>query len=213
MGQINLHSARNHLLPKASVQSRPQDLDELGGDKPKMIEKPNRVNMTPNKCKIHMEMETEHATPWESLIKVERAVVETGSTTISIHTRECVADSPTERVAEQEALDAGLARLARIRQEMLPTENVVPVTIPNGAEDPAVVINQLRARVAEMEAECEGLRKKRTRSLSVPSPVMPGVDQSMSVWGPEPDRRSVLMQTLIDQGSSLVPKSNRFSPL
>ena len=68
------------------------------------------------------------------------------------------------------------------RQEIAPTENVVLVTIPNGAEDPAVVINQLRARVAEIEAECEGLRKKRTRSLSVPSPDMPGVD-SMSVLG------------------------------
>ena len=74
-----------------------------------------------------------------------------------------------ERVAEQEALDAGLARLARIRQEMTrATESAIPVTIPNGAEDPAVVINQLRGRVAEMEAECEGLLKKRTRSLSVP---------------------------------------------
>ena len=38
-------------------------------------------------------------------------------------------------------------------------------------------------------------------------------DQSMSVWGAWPDRKSVLMQTLIDQGSSLVPKSNRFIPL
>ena len=75
---------------------------------------------------------------------------------------------------------------------------------------PFVVINQLRARVAEMEAECEGLRKKRTRSLSVPSPDMPGVDQSMSVWGPEPDRRSVLMQTLIDQGS---PEVQSFQPV
>ena len=107
----------------------------------------------------------------------------------------------------------GLALLAKRRQEMLPTENAVPVTIPNGTEDPVVVINQLRARVAEMDAECEGLRKKRTRSFSVPSPDMPGVDQSMSVWGPEPDRRSVLMQTLIDQGSFFVPKYNRFSPL
>ena len=88
-----------------------------------------------------------------------------------------------ERVAEQEALDAGLARLAWIRQEMTSaTKSAIPVTIPNEAEDPAVVINQLRARVAEMEAECEGLRKKRTKSLSVPSPDMPGVDQSMSVW-------------------------------
>ena len=37
-------------------------------------------------------------------------------------------------VAEQEALDAGLARLARIRQEMTgATESATPVTIPNGA--------------------------------------------------------------------------------
>ena len=112
MGQINLHSERNHQLLKASVQSRPQDLDELGGDTPKLIEKPNRVNMTPNRCKIHMEMETEHAAPWESLIKVNRALVETRSTTISIQTRGCVADSPkqTRHIAGQQSRDKNCAR-------------------------------------------------------------------------------------------------------
>ena len=52
------------------------------------------------------------------------------------------------------------------------------------SDDPAVMINQLRARVAEMEAD----RKKRTRSLSVPSPDMPGVTRPCGAGARSPVR-------------------------
>ena len=90
-----------------------------------------------------------------------------------------------ERAAEQKDLDAAQVRLTRLREDMMrpssprPTQPAAtPVPDPTLAE-----VHQLRARVAEMEAEREEFRKKRARSLSVPSPDMPGAsEQSVALF-------------------------------
>ena len=110
-----------------------------------------------------------------------------------------------ERVAEQKELDAALSRLTRLRAEMS-RESADPRTHTAGCESTSpdstlAELHELRARVAEMEVEREDLRKKRGRSLSVPSPDMPGAsDQSVALFRHLARDRSALIATLIDQG-------------
>ena len=89
---------------------------------------------------------------------------------------------------EQQELDAAHARMARFREEM--ANAVPPPTVPGDPAQPTSVLDlvseaeRLRSRVAEMEAEREEARKKRSRSLSVPSPDLvggPGV--TLQKWG------------------------------
>ena len=70
--------------------------------------------------------------------------------------------------------------------------------------------------MVEMEIEREEVRKKRARSLSVPSPDLVGGDVSLQEWGALQDQRvgqhqGAFMETLISRGSTLA-QSNRFSP-
>ena len=82
-----------------------------------------------------------------------------------------------ERAAEQCQPDAAVARLNRLKEEIAridpppqPQVSPVPTTVP----EPMAEVHQLKSRVAELESEREEWRKKRTRSLSVPSADMPG---------------------------------------
>ena len=74
-------------------------------------------------------------------------------------------------------------------------------------------LDRLRARVAEMEIEREEVRKKRSRSLSVPSPnLVGGPDVSLQGLGAQQRvglHQGAFMETLI----STLAQSNRFSPL
>ena len=108
-------------------------------------------------------------------------------------------------------------RLTRLREEILrapspgPTQ---PAATPVQPDPTLAEVHQLRARVAEMEAEREEFRKKRARSLSVPSPEMPGAsEQSVALFQHPTRNRSALMSTLIDQAGSFARSSNRYSPL
>ena len=123
-----------------------------------------------------------------------------------------------ERIAEQKELDAALVRLTRLREEMSrvpapgPTQ---PASVQPVPPDPTLAeLQQLRVRVAEMEMEREEFRKKRGRSLSVPSPDMPGAsEQSIALFQHPARDRSSLMATLIDRGGTIAGSSNRFNPL
>ena len=130
-----------------------------------------------------------------------------------------------ERLKEQQDLDAALAGIARLREEMA---RAVPVTVPPVGSDstqPARIpdlvaeFDRLRARVREMEVEREEARKKRSRSLSVPSPdLVAGPDVTLQEWDALHDHhvgqdKGAIMETLIQRGSSMVTNSNRFSPL
>ena len=130
-----------------------------------------------------------------------------------------------ERLKEQQDLDAALARIARLREEMA---RAVPVVVPPVGSDstqPARIpdlvaeLDRLRARVREMEVEREEARKKRSRSLSVPSPdLVAGPDVTLQEWGALHDHhvgqdKGAIMETLIQRGSSMVTNSNWFSPL
>ena len=81
-----------------------------------------------------------------------------------------------ERAREQSELDAAMARMAKFRAEMAQSIPVAPppasADVTQSAKIPDLVseLERLRARVAEMEAEREEARKKRSRSLSVLSP-------------------------------------------
>ena len=85
-----------------------------------------------------------------------------------------------EQVKEQQQLDTVLERMARFREEMTKTTGPGPTAGATGADPtptqpgkiPELVaeVDRLRARVADMEVEREEVRKKRSRSLSVPSP-------------------------------------------
>ena len=128
-----------------------------------------------------------------------------------------------ERVKEQEELDAALARMVRFRDEM--ASSATPPTVPGDLVQPTNVrdlvseLERLRSRVAEMEIEREEARKKRVRSLSVPSPdLVGGPDVSLQEWGALHDQhvgqsQGAIMETLISRGSTLAKNSNRFSPL
>ena len=123
-----------------------------------------------------------------------------------------------ERVAEQKELDAALVRLTRLREEMSrvpapgPTQPASVQPVP--PDSTLAELQQLRARVAEMETEREELRKKRGRSLSVPSPDMPGaLEQNIALFQHPGRDRSSLMATLIDRGGTIAGSSNRFNPL
>ena len=84
---------------------------------------------------------------------------------------------------EQQQLDTALERMARFREEM--TRTTGPATVGVTGADPTPTqpgkvpelvakLDRLRARVAEMEVEREEVWKKRSRSLSVPSPDLVG---------------------------------------
>ena len=90
--------------------------------------------------------------------------------------------------AEKKELDAVPVRLGRLHEE-LP-----------------------RAKPAGPESQSEEFRKKRVRSLSIPSPDMLGASEQSVVQfqRPTPDK-DALMATLIDQGGSFVRSSNYFS--
>ena len=97
-----------------------------------------------------------------------------------------------EQVAEQKELDAAVSRLTTLHAEMSRGANprpTQPVTTPIPPDSTLAELHQLRARVAEMEVEREEFRKKRGRSLSVPSPDMPGAsEQSVALFQhPETD--------------------------
>ena len=123
---------------------------------------------------------------------------------------------------EQQQLDTALERMARFREEMTrttgPATGVTRAdptpTQPGKVPELVAELDRLRARVAEMEVEREEVRKKRSRSLSVPSPdLVGGPDVQDLVLH---DRRvgqhqGALMETLISRGSTLA-QSNRFSP-
>ena len=89
-------------------------------------------------------------------------------------------------------------------------------TQPGKIHNLVAELDRLRARVAEMEIEREEVRKKRSRSLSVPSPDLvfgPGV--SLQGWGAQQRvglHQGAFMETLISRGSTLA-QSNRFSRL
>ena len=130
--------------------------------------------------------------------------------------RNRLARSEQEVAAEQKAMEAAQVRLTRLREEMmrapspLPTQ---PAATPVQPDPNLAEVQQLRARIAEMEAEREEFRKKRARSLSIPSPDMPGAsEQSVALFQRPARDRSALMATLIDQGGTLA-NSNRYSPL
>ena len=130
-----------------------------------------------------------------------------------------------ERIKEQQSLDAAVARMVKLREEM--TRTAPPATPP--APDPTqpgripdlvAELERLRARVKEMESE--EARRKRSRSLSVPSPdLVGGPDVTLQEWGALHDEhvgrdKGTIMETLIQRGSSagsMVASSNRFSPL
>ena len=66
----------------------------------------------------------------------------------------------------------------------------------------------MRSRVAEMEMEREEALKKRSRSLSVPSPdLVKSPDLALQATG---QHRGAIMETLISRGSTLAQSSNRF---
>ena len=121
-----------------------------------------------------------------------------------------------ERVAEQKELDAALARLTRLHEEISravagPTQ---PAATPVQPDPTLTELHQLRVRVAEMEAEREEFRRKRGRSLSVPSRDLIGAsEQSVALFQPPARDRSGLMATLIDHGGTLPGSSHRFNPL
>ena len=127
-----------------------------------------------------------------------------------------------EQTKEKEQLDAAQRRMARFREEMART---VPPTTPPVSEttqpgkipDLVAELDRLRAQVKEMETEREEARKKRSRSLSVPSPdLVGGSDLMLQEWGANEHvgrSRGAIMETLISRGSTLVANSNRFSPL
>ena len=131
-----------------------------------------------------------------------------------------------EQVKEQQQLDTALARMARFREEMARTparptvggaEADPTLTQPGKIPELVAELDRLRARVAEMEIERKEVRKKRSRSLSVPSPDLVGDDVSLQERGALQDQRvgqqkGALMETLISRGSTLA-QSNRFSPL
>ena len=81
--------------------------------------------------------------------------------------------SSEERAAEQKELDAAQVRLTRLREKMMRASS--PEPYPTLAE-----VHQLRARVAEMEAERQEFRKKHARS-HVPSPDMPWASEQSVV--------------------------------
>ena len=132
-----------------------------------------------------------------------------------------------EQVKEQQQLDTALARMARFREDMARTTGPGSTVGAAGADptpkqpwkiaELVAELDRLRARVAEMEIEREEVRKKRSRSLSVPSPDLVGGDVSLREWGALHDQRvgehqGALMETLSSRGSTLA-QSNRFSPL
>ena len=127
-----------------------------------------------------------------------------------------------EQVKEQLQLDTALARMARFRATTGPTVGPTgadpTLTQPGKIPELVAELDRLRARVAEMEIEREEVSKKRSRSLSVPSPdLVGGPDVSLQEWGAPRDQRvgqhqGALMETLICRGSTLA-QSNRFSPL
>ena len=96
-----------------------------------------------------------------------------------------------KQVKEQQQLDTALARMARFREEMARTTGPGP-TVGAAPEDPTPTqpgkipelvaeLDRLRV-VAEMEIEREEVRKKRSRSLSVPSPDLVGCFARSGCW-------------------------------
>ena len=124
-----------------------------------------------------------------------------------------------EQVKEQQQLDTALERMARFREET--TRTTGPATVGVTGADPTPTqpgmvpelvaeLDRLRARVAEMKVEREEVRKKRSRSLSVPSPdLLGGPDVQDLVLH---DRRvgqhqGALMETLISRGSTVARRT------
>ena len=123
-----------------------------------------------------------------------------------------------ERIAEQKELNAALVWLTRLREEMsrLPVPGPTqPASVQPVPPDPTVVeLQQLRVRVAEMEMEREEFRKKRGRSLSVPSPDMPGAsEQSIALFQHPARDRSSLMATLNESWRDHCWKFQSFQPV
>ena len=118
-----------------------------------------------------------------------------------------------ERVVEQQTLDVALARLSRLREEMAKNPDPPPIVVSPVPTQPGVIqatgpsaeVRQLRARLAEVELERDVLVKKRARSLSVLANDITRANQSISVLGLHQglDRRSAMMQTMIDMGKFL----------
>ena len=129
-----------------------------------------------------------------------------------------------EQVKEQQQLDTALERMVRFREEM--TRTTGPATVGVTGADPTPTqpgkvpelvaeLDRLRGWVAEMEVEREEVRKKRSRSLSVPSPnLVGGTDvQDLVLHERRVGQHHIaLMETLMSRGSTLA-QSNRFSPL
>ena len=88
-----------------------------------------------------------------------------------------------------------MGRMAKFQEEMAKSIPVAP-TAPSPTQQvkiPELVseVERLRSRVAEMEIEREEARKKRSRSLSVPSPdLVGGPDLSLQEWGALHGQRS-----------------------
>ena len=122
-----------------------------------------------------------------------------------------------QRVREQQ--DAAMGCMAKLQEEMANSIPVVPtvpgptqqVKIPDFVSD----VERLRSRVAEMEMERDEARKKRSRSLSVPSPDLVGSPDLalQALHGQHTGQhRGAIMETLISRGSTLAQSSN-WSPL
>ena len=119
-----------------------------------------------------------------------------------------------ERVAEQQAMDVALARLSRLREEMAKNPDCDSAPCDSGRR------SICRDSAVESEIGRSGVGTRRfgeeaVRSLSVPASDIPPANQSMNVVVLRQglDRRSALLQTMIDQGSPLAVSNNRFSPL
>ena len=84
-----------------------------------------------------------------------------------------------ERTKGQEELDAAQRRVAKFRKEMArtvphTTPSVSETTQPGKIPDLVAELDRLRSQVKKMETEREEARKKRSRSVSVPSPDLVG---------------------------------------
>ena len=129
-----------------------------------------------------------------------------------------------QQIAEQQQLDIALGRMARFREEMSRTASCVTgaadptPTQPGRIPDLVAELDRLRARVAEMEIERDEVRKKRSRSQSVPAAeLVDGPDVSLQEWGALHDQhigqaQGAIMETIMSRGSTSL-QSNRFSPL
>ena len=116
-------------------------------------------------------------------------------------------------------MDVALARLSRLREEMAKNPDCgEPRTDSARCDSGRRSICRDSAVESEIDRSGVGTRRfgeEAARSLSVPASDIPPANQSMNVVGLRQglDRRSALLQTMIDQGSPLAVSNNRFSPL